>query len=415
MVAREPGESDADYELRKRDHRYRRQRSSSEESSAAAPAASSGPGAAEVAAPVIIVEEEEEKETPRDKAPKSPEKPETERPRARDPSLEEVSQVQVEVGSRVTLRSGVKTYQVKGLHQQSQVQEGDGPASRDRSEFVERLRAPDRGPSESAPWRRFQNLPQEEQSGQAPGVRSEHGQGFRLRSQQSRQYRALKSQIRLAKKQGATVPGNIKAQVEEFGEGRKTYKREGGRTLALSKRSFRPAPIRLRSLSTHTIRLRSVARSARPASSKARPKPKPKPKPKQPVRNRIRGPAKEWLKVHGRALKLNKKIRDLADKWAADNALSPYFLESPYQVRNLAVRQLKRETGVKGTVASFLIKQLWNLPNEGTDEKGPSEACSSCDERGKQIEPGVAEFLRKRAAEKAETEAKRAKVKASKP
>ena len=313
------------------------------------------------------------------------------------------------------MRSGVKTYQVKGLHQQSQVEEGDGPAGRDRSAFVERLKAPDRGPSESAPWRRPENLPQEEQSGQAPGVRSEHGQGFRLRSQQSRQYRALKSQIRLAKKLGATVSGNIKAQVEDFGEGRKTYKREGGKTLALSKRSFRPGQIRLRSLSTHSIRLKSVARSARPASSKAKPKPKPKPKPKQPVRNRIRGPAKEGLKVHGRALKLNKRIRDLAEKWAADNALSPYFLESPYQVRNLAVRQLKRETGAKGTVASVLIKQLWNLPNEGTEEKGPSEACSSCDERGKKIEPGVAEFLRKRAAEKAETEAKRAKVEASKP
>ena len=39
MVAREPGESDADYELRKRDHRHRRYRSSSEESSAAGPAA----------------------------------------------------------------------------------------------------------------------------------------------------------------------------------------------------------------------------------------------------------------------------------------------------------------------------------------------------------------------------------------
>ena len=186
MVAREPGESDADYELRKRDHRHRRYRSSSEESSAAGPAASSGPGAAGSAAPVVIAEEEPQREeAPEnpDKAPKSPEKPE----RAREPSLEEVSAVQVEIGSRVTLRSGVKTYQVKGLHQQSQVEEGDGPAGRDRSAFVERLRAPDRGPSESAPWRRPENLPQEEQSGQAPGVRSEHGQGFRLRSQQSRQ------------------------------------------------------------------------------------------------------------------------------------------------------------------------------------------------------------------------------------
>ena len=72
MVAREPGESDADYELRQRDHRHSKSRclasSSSEEeeeekeSRAAGSAAGSELGAAGSAAPVVIAEEREEKE-----------------------------------------------------------------------------------------------------------------------------------------------------------------------------------------------------------------------------------------------------------------------------------------------------------------------------------------------------------------
>ena len=69
MVAREPGESHADYELRRRDDRHRKSRciksSSSEEkteSQAAGSAAGSGLGAAASAAPVEIVGEEKEKE-----------------------------------------------------------------------------------------------------------------------------------------------------------------------------------------------------------------------------------------------------------------------------------------------------------------------------------------------------------------
>ena len=66
MVAHEPGESDADYELRQRDHRHSKSRcigsSSSEEkeekeSQAAVSAASSELGAAGSAAPVEIAEE----------------------------------------------------------------------------------------------------------------------------------------------------------------------------------------------------------------------------------------------------------------------------------------------------------------------------------------------------------------------
>jgi hypothetical protein len=76
MVAREPGESDADYELRQRDNRHSKSRclvsSSSEEeeeqgSRAADSAAGSELGAAGPAAPAVIVEEEEEKEKEEEK------------------------------------------------------------------------------------------------------------------------------------------------------------------------------------------------------------------------------------------------------------------------------------------------------------------------------------------------------------
>ena len=90
--------------------------------------------------------------------------------------------------------------------------------------------------------------------------------------------------------------------------------------------------------------------------------------------------------MHGRALKLSEKIRNLASKWAATHQLSAYFLESPFQVRHLAARQLQQDTGAKGTVAAVIVQRLW----------AQDEACSSCDDRKRKLEPGVAEYLRKK-------------------
>ena len=111
------------------------------------------------------------------------------------------------------------------------------------------------------------------------------------------------------------------------------------------------------------------------------------------------------MKVHGRALRLNEKIKELAERWASDNPILPYFVESPFQVRKLAASQLKKETGIKGTVAASVIQKLWNSPDVGSTAKGPDEACSSCDDRSN-LTPGVAEYLKKKA------EAKKAKAKA---
>ena len=100
--------------------------------------------------------------------------------------------------------------------------------------------------------------------------------------------------------------------------------------------------------------------------------------------------------MHGRALKLGEKIWNLANKWAETHQLTAYFLESPFQVRHLAAKQLQEETGAKGTVAAEIIKRLWEQ----------DEACSSCDDRKRKLEPGVEEFLRKRAEARKKAKAK---------
>jgi hypothetical protein len=191
--------------------------------------------------------------------------------------------------------------------------------------------------------------------------------------------------LRLAKKQGVKVDRGLKDQIDRFGKGRQeTFKRN---------------PIRLKSVSRHPIRLRSVAKAKATPSSIAKAKPRPKAKAKAKARtlarDRARGPAEVGLKVHGRALKLGEKIRNLANKWAANHQLSAYFLESPFQVRHLAARQLQQDTGAKGTVAAAIVQRLW----------AQDEACSSCDDRKRKLEPGVAEYLRKKAeAEKAKAD-----------
>jgi hypothetical protein len=68
----------------------------------------------------------------------------------------------------------------------------------------------------------------------------------------------------------------------------------------------------------------------------------------------VRGPTELGLKVHGRALKLSEKIRDLASRWAATHQLSAYFVVF-FQARHLAAKQLQQDTGAKGTVAASII------------------------------------------------------------
>eukprot|EP00435_Cladocopium_sp_Y103_P043593 s4053_g12.t1 len=65
------------------------------------------------------------------------------------------------------------------------------------------------------------------------------------------------------------------------------------------------------------------------------------------------------------------------------------------QVRHLAANQLRKETGAKGTVAAALIKELWEQ----------DEACSSCHDRKRKLEPGVKAFLEKKAEAKKKAKA----------
>ena len=143
--------------------------------------------------------------------------------------------------------------------------------------------------------------------------------GFRLRSAQSRQYRNLRGQLRLAKEQGAKVDRGLEEQIDRFGKGRQeTFKRN---------------PIRLKPVSRHPIRLRSEAKAIPSSSAKAKPRPKAKAKAKAwtLARHRVRWPTALGLKVHGRAEELSQKIQDLANKWAATHQLSANFLRVPFR------------------------------------------------------------------------------------
>ena len=413
MVARVPGESDADYELRRRETRLRRIReiraSSSEEeeeAQAAVSAAEPGPAGAVVATAPEPEEKEEEKEVKKERGkeippePKEPPKrkaatkPETSPKPKADPKR---TYLQVETRRRTTSPGGTErpavtlsgstargpeptqTFQVRGLRGQSEVRQGSGPNPSEELELTPRQ--PSEVPSGSAPWRQS-------------SLKATHGKGFRLRSAQSRQYRNLQGLIRKAKKEGTQVPRSLRKQVKEFGSGRvRTFKRGG------TKRTHSESESR------HPIRLKSVARPSQPSSSKAKAKPKAKAKSRPLARSFLRGSPQIGLKVHGRALRLNEKIKELAERWASDNPILPYFVESPFQVRKLAASQLKKETGIKGTVAASVIQKLWNSPDVGSTAKGPDEACSSCDDRSN-LTPGVAEYLKKKA------EAKKAKAKA---
>ena len=258
MVAREPGESEADYELRQRDNRHNKSRclvsSSSEEeeepgSRAADSAAGSELGAAGPAAPAAIVEEEEEKEKEEEKKEEEKEEAPRKRRKRTQKSPKPVAKpkigfykpqqsypgghLQVETarsaispgGTRrpaVTLiglanpaeEEPTQTYQIRGLRSQSEVRQGSGPDPSERLEFTPR--PPRDSPAPDAPW----NRPS------ASELKRTHSKGFRLRSAQSRQYRNLRGQLRLAKKQGVKVDRGLKDQIDRFGKGRQEYLRK---------------------------------------------------------------------------------------------------------------------------------------------------------------------------------------------
>lgn len=243
------------------------------------------------------------------------------------------------------------------------------------------------------------------------------GRGFRLRSQVSRQYRTLKGLVRKARKENKEVPRKVYKEIKEFGEGR-TEQEKAELPKKRRPRSVyrREASAAASSGSRPGIRLRSVASTDPVVLKAARPR-------KLTLRSATRRTAvrsapqaDKGLKVHGRALKLNQRICDLAEAYAKDRKTNPYFLESPYQVRLLAAQQLKSTLKVRGSVLQQCIKDLWNLPNKGETKKGPDEACSSCDDRRVQQAPGVEEFLERRKAErlaKAKAEAAKAEAKPS--
>lgn len=471
MVAREPGETEAAYERRKRDIGHGRVRevkgSSSEEEEerdrAAGPAAGPSPGAAGSAAPTLIVGEEEEEEKEEEKEEKDKEKsPETENPketespkepketkpieekdkeqksppkkgppkrreekkRSKAPRREQPEEEKkeealrpkgdfIEVatgraqssggtrGPAVVLRGAIQqTYEVRSLRGRSETRQGTW--SGERLVFEPNEPPARRGPSESAPWRRSQTP-----ASSAAEVKRSHGKGFRLRSSQSRQYRNLRAQLRQNRKFGIKVPSELKNQVEDFGEGRtETFKRGknpapylGGTRKRRRERSESSRPgIRLRSVKPG-IRLVSVAR-APPANPKKQPV-----RPFRPPAGLATGsnPAAKGRTVHGRALKLHEKIRTLANQWASENLCTDYALGSPFQVRTFAGRQLVKEKNLIGTIADQLVKNLWNLPNEGSKEKGPDQACSSCDEREDKQKESITKFL---AAKRAKTQSK---------
>ena len=243
LVARGPGDSDADRELQRREESHSKVRenlnTSSEEEeeergrAAASAAAPEELGSAGPADPVVIVEEEEEgerkeEEREREKSPET-DKPEEKRPKvalkpkptAKTRAVKSKAQpkaanrsdfIQVEAGRAVLRGTPRLTYEVRGLRGRSEVRRGEGPTPAERVELAPRPPTAERGPSENAPWRRSSAKPS-------------RPKGFRLRSSQSRQYRNLRGLLRLARKKGEGVPQDLKDQIEDFGSGRtETYK-----------------------------------------------------------------------------------------------------------------------------------------------------------------------------------------------
>ena len=142
MVAREPGESDADYELRQRDHRHSKSRclasSSSEEeekeSRAAGSAAGSELGAAGSAAPVVIAEEREEKE---ESYPGRHLQVETARSATSPGGTRRPAVTWIGLANPAD-QEPTQTYQVRGSRSQSEIRQGSGPDPSERLELAPR-------------------------------------------------------------------------------------------------------------------------------------------------------------------------------------------------------------------------------------------------------------------------------------
>ena len=146
------------------------------------------------------------------------------------------------------------------------------------------------------------------------------------------------------------------------------------------------------------------AASSLAAPSKAKPKAKAKRNPKGAAKAKVvarssalRGSqaakvapktaADRAYKVWGRALKLNVEVIVAAEAWAKANPCSRWALESPFQVRGLAVKQIVAQRKLKGSISAEEAKRLLQLEQE----------CSSCDERRLGQKAGVAEFVKRRA------------------
>ena len=175
MVAREPGESDADYELRRRDHRHSKSRC----------IGSSSSGAAGSAAPVEIAEEAPKTKKETRVSPKPSAKPKIGfyKPQQSYPG----GHLQVETARSATSPGGTRrpavtliglanpadqeptqTYQVRGLRSQSEIRQGSGPDPSERLELAPR--PPRESPALDAPW----NCPS------ASDLKRTHSKGFRF-------------------------------------------------------------------------------------------------------------------------------------------------------------------------------------------------------------------------------------------
>ena len=107
-------------------------------------------------------------------------------------------------------------YQVRSLRGRSEVRQGTGPDPTERLELH-----PDPPSSSSvanAPWNR--------RRGTEPKKKKNRSKGFRLRSFQSRQYRNLQGQLRLARKQGIKVDRGFKSRLRNLEKGDKKLSKE---------------------------------------------------------------------------------------------------------------------------------------------------------------------------------------------
>ena len=91
-------------------------------------------------------------------------------------------------------------------------------------------------------------------------------------------------------------------------------------------------------------------------------------------------------KVTGRALKLSPTVIQLAEAYAARVACSKRQLESPFFTRNLAAKELIAVRKLKGSIGAEEVKRVLEQDQE----------CSSCDDRYKRLQPGLAKYLKER-------------------